>query len=37
MAVNPTLAAASVIVLAVVFALFLTAERLRPAGTRAVE
>jgi putative spermidine/putrescine transport system permease protein len=35
MAVNPTLAAASVIVLAVVFALFLTAERLRPADTRA--
>ncbi len=31
MAVNPTLAAASVVVLAVVFALFLTAERLRPA------
>jgi ABC-type spermidine/putrescine transport system permease subunit I len=35
MAVNPTLAAASVIVLAVVFALFLTAEWLRPAETRA--
>ena len=34
MAVNPTLAAASVIVLAVVFALFLTAEWLRPAETR---
>src|ERR1700722_6831787 len=33
-AVNPTLAAASVIVLAVVFALFLTAEWLRPAETR---
>ena len=31
MAVNPTLAAASVIVLGVVFALFLTAEWLRPA------
>jgi ABC-type spermidine/putrescine transport system permease subunit I len=31
MAVNPTLAAASVVVLAVVFVLFLTAERLRPA------
>jgi putative spermidine/putrescine transport system permease protein len=30
MAVNPTLAAASVVVLAVVFALFITAERLRP-------
>jgi putative spermidine/putrescine transport system permease protein len=30
MAVNPTLAAASVIVLAVVFGLFLVAERLRP-------
>ena len=35
MAVNPTLAAASVIVLAVVFALFLTAEWLRPADTHA--
>ncbi|MEJ0015227.1 MAG: ABC transporter permease subunit [Acetobacteraceae bacterium] len=35
MAVNPTLAAASVIVLAVVFALFLIAERLRPPSTQA--
>ena len=35
MAVNPTLAAASVIVLAVVFAAFLTAEWLRPADVRA--
>jgi putative spermidine/putrescine transport system permease protein len=35
MAVNPTLAAASVVVLAVVFALFLTAERLRPGGAEA--
>jgi len=35
MAVNPTLAAASVIVLVVVFALFLTAEWLRPRIPRA--